>query len=321
MGMKISQALKRKAIQIAAFGLNNCHVGNFFQKGGAKLYTGKWKQFCAPGLNCYSCPAASLSCPIGALQAVSGSMKLDFSFYVVGFLLAVGVLLGRLVCGFLCPFGLLQELIALIPLPKKKLRLPRFAKYIKYGVLVVFVLLMPVLVTNVVGMGDPAFCQYICPAGTLEGGVPLLSTHPELRQTAGALFGWKLFVLIATVAGCVVVYRFFCKTLCPLGAIYGILNKVSFYRLSVDEKKCIHCGKCAQVCGMDVDPVRHPQSMECIRCGECAKACPTGAIRLGFGVYRKKPEQAAAKAAEPTPAACTGQCSRCGLCADRPSKR
>lgn len=318
--MKISQAIKRKAVQIAAFGLNNCHVGNFFQKGGARLYTGKWKQFCAPGLNCYSCPAASLSCPIGALQAVSGSMKLDFSFYVVGFLLAAGVVLGRWICGFLCPFGLLQELFALIPLPKKKLRLPRFAKYIKYGILVVFVLLMPVLVTNVVGMGDPAFCQYICPAGTLEGGVPLLSTHPELRKTIGGLFWWKLLVLVGTVAGCVMVYRFFCKTMCPLGAIYGLCNKVSFYRLTVDEKKCIRCGKCAQVCGMEVDPVRHPQSMECIRCGECAKICPTGAIRLGFGVYRRKeaPKQAAqaagAAAAPEGQSGCGGRCAECGMC-------
>ncbi|MBR2925159.1 MAG: 4Fe-4S binding protein [Clostridia bacterium] len=308
--MKISQKLKRKAIQIAAFGLNNCHVGNFFQKGGAKLYTGPWKQFCAPGLNCYSCPAAGLSCPIGALQSVTGSMKMDVSFYVVGFLLAVGVLLGRFVCGFLCPFGLIQELLAKIPLPKKKWRLPPFAKYIKYGVLVVFVLLMPVVVTNVVGMGDPAFCQYICPSGTLLGGIPLISTHPELQQTIGWLFSWKMFLLIAILIGSVLVYRFFCKTLCPLGAIYGILNKVSFYRLTVDEQKCIHCGKCAQVCGMDVNPVKHPQSMECIRCGECAAACPVGAIRIGFGVFRGK--DAPAQTAN---TGCTGRCASCKTCA------
>ncbi len=308
--MKFSQKVKRKAIQLAAFGLNNCHMGNFFAKGGAKLYQGPWKQFCAPGLNCYSCPAASVSCPIGAMQAVSGSMKLDFSFYVVGFLLAVGVVLGRLVCGFLCPFGLIQELLALIPLPRKKLRLPRFTKYIKYVVLLVFVLLLPVLATNVVGMGDPAFCQYICPSGTLLGGIPLLSTHPELQQTIGWLFGWKLFIAIGTVAGCVLVYRFFCKALCPLGAIYGLLNKVSFYRLTVDDTKCIHCGKCAQVCGMDVNPVQHPQSMECIRCGECAEACPTGAIRLGFGFFARKQEAASGSQ---TPA-CTGSCAGCTGC-------
>ena len=78
--MKLTNEVKRKAIQIAAFGFSNAHVGNF---AGGKLYTGKWKQFCNPGLNCYSCPAASLACPIGALQAVSGSMNYSLSFYTM----------------------------------------------------------------------------------------------------------------------------------------------------------------------------------------------------------------------------------------------
>ena len=304
--MKMTQAFKRKMIQIAAFGLNNCHIGNFVGEKGAKIYAGAWKNFCAPGLNCYSCPAASVSCPIGALQAVTGSMKLDFSFYIVGFLLAAGVLLGRFICGFLCPFGLIQELFAAIPLPKKKLRLPRFARYIKFIVLLVFVIIMPVAVTNIVGMGQPAFCQYICPSGTLLGGIPLLSTHPELNQTIGTLFYWKLFLMIAILLACIPVYRFFCKTLCPLGAIYGILNKVSFYRLTVDDTKCIHCGKCARVCPMDVDPTKAPQSVECIRCGTCAAACPTGAIKLGFGVFKKKEDK--------EKAACGGKCAGCKGC-------
>lgn len=308
--MKMTQAFKRKLIQIAAFGFSNLHVGNFAGENGARIYTGSWKQFCNPGLHCYSCPAASLSCPIGALQAVSGSMKMDFSFYVVGFLLAVGVLLGRFVCGFLCPFGLIQELFAAIPFPRKKLRLPRLLTYVKYAVLVIFVIIMPVAVTNIVGMGKPAFCQYICPSGTLFGGVPLLSTHPELQQTIGALFGWKMFLLIVILIGCIAVYRFFCKALCPLGAIYGMLNKVSFYRLTVDQSKCISCGKCARICRMDVDPVRNPQSAECIRCGACTAVCPVNAIHLGFGLFKKPEKQQSASHS----AACTGSCSSCEGC-------
>lgn len=308
--MKITQSVRRKLIQIAAFGFSNLHPGNFAGENGAKIYTGAWKQFCNPGLHCYSCPAASLSCPIGALQAVTGSMKFDFSFYVVGFLLAVGVMLGRFVCGFLCPFGLIQELLALIPLPKKKLRLPAFAKYLKYVILLVFVVIMPVFVTNIVGMGAPAFCQYICPSGTLMGGIPLLSTHPELRQTIGPLFSLKAFLLLATIVGSIVVYRFFCKLACPLGAIYGLLNKVSFYRLTIDKNKCIHCGKCARVCQMDVDPVKHPQSAECIRCGACAAACPTNAIHIGFGVFKKQD----GKRSSNSPS-CSGACASCKGCA------
>lgn len=270
-------ALKRKIFQIIAFGYSNTHLMNF--KGG-KIYQGKWKQFCNPGLNCYSCPAASLACPIGALQAVSGSMNFNFSFYVVGFLLAVGVLLGRAVCGYLCPFGLIQELIHKLPTPKFKL--PKVFLYVKYVILAVFVLLLPVVATNYMGMGKPAFCQYICPAGTLEGGIPLLSTHPELAETIGSLFSLKMAILVLTLAGCVVVYRFFCKAMCPLGAIYGLLNKISIYGLHVDRQQCIYCGMCENVCKMDVDPVKAPDSAECIRCGACADVCPKGAISLGF---------------------------------------
>lgn len=280
---KITKAIKRKLVQIAAFGFSNAHIANFV---GGKLYTGKWKQFCNPGLNCYSCPAASFSCPIGAIQAVSGSMSFDFSFYVVGFLLAVGVLLGRFVCGWLCPFGLIQELIHKIP--TRKVKLPKALTYIKYVILLVFVILLPIVATNYMGMGKPAFCQFICPSGTLLGGIPMLSLHSELRKTIGALFSLKLAILIGTIVGCVFIFRFFCKTLCPLGAIYGLLNKVSLYRLVVNKDTCVSCGKCARTCKMDVNPVACPNSSECIRCGACAAACPKQAIHLGFSASKEK---------------------------------
>lgn len=249
-----------------------------FKEG--KIFQGKWKQFCNPGLNCYSCPAASFACPIGALQAVNGSMNFNFSFYVVGILLAFGVLLGRFICGWLCPFGLLQEFIHKLPSPK--LKLPKIFTYIKYIILIVFVILLPIVATNYMGMGKPAFCQYICPAGTLEGGISLLSTHPELRQTIGGLFFLKIFILILTMIGCILIYRFFCKILCPLGAIYGLMNKISIYHLEIDKHKCVNCGKCKNICKMEVDPIKASNSAECIRCGECAKACPKNAIHLGF---------------------------------------
>lgn len=258
-----------------AFGCSNAHLLNF--KGG-RLYTGKWKQFCNPGLNCYSCPAAGFACPIGALQAVNGSRQFSFSFYVTGLLLAFGVLLGRAVCGWLCPFGLIQELIHKIPSPKRKLK--KGFLYVKYVVLVVFVLILPVAVTDYMGMGKPAFCQYICPAGTLEGGLSLLLAHESLRKAVGTLFSLKMAILVLTLCGCVFFYRFFCRTLCPLGAIYGLFNKISFIHLEVDSHKCVGCGKCKAVCGMEVDPVQTPNAAECIRCGACVDVCPTGAVCL-----------------------------------------
>lgn len=281
--VNIKQNIKRKIFQIAAFGFSNAHIMNF--KGG-RIYQGKWKNFCNPGLNCYSCPAASFSCPIGALQAVSGSMEFKFSFYVTGLLLAFGVLFGRGICGWFCPFGLLQEILHKIPVPKFKLW--KGFLYLKYIILVVFVFILPVAATNFMGVGKPAFCQFICPAGTLEGGIPLLSTHPELRQAIGKLFSLKMVILIAIIAGCVFIYRFFCKALCPLGAIYGIMNKVSIYHLEIDKDKCTDCGKCQDICKMGVSPAYKPDSAECIRCGECVHACPKEALYLGFKLSGKK---------------------------------
>ena len=269
--------VKRKIIQLITFVLYNPHVKNF---ADGRLYTGKWKNFCSPGLNCYSCPAAALSCPIGAMQAVSGSMDFKFSFYVTGFLLALGVLFGRTVCAFLCPFGLLQELLHKIP--SAKFKLPSWTKYIKYVLLLVFVLILPVASTNFAGVGDPAFCKYICPQGTLEGGIPHLLLHEELRSVTGSLFFVKIAILFITLIACIFVMRFFCKVLCPLGAIYGLCNKFSLLALRVDSDKCVKCGKCASVCPMDVDPVKNVASAECIRCSSCVYFCPTNAIKLSL---------------------------------------
>lgn len=276
--MEMKQEIKRKIVQIAAFGYSNTYLGNF-AKG--QLYRGKWKQFCNPGMNCYSCPAARLSCPIGAMQAVSGSMDFKISFYVLGFILALGVLFGRTICGFFCPFGLVQELIYRIPFPKKKLW--KGFTYVKYILLAVFVLLLPIVGTNAIGMSSPAFCEYICPVGTLEGGIPLLSAHPELRETIGCLFSVKMGILIISLTGCLIVCRFFCKVMCPLGAIYGILNKISIYHMEIDKDSCIACGKCHVECPMDVNPVENPNSAECIRCGKCIAGCPKQALDFRFG--------------------------------------
>ena len=275
--MQFTRDVRRKIIQLAAFGFTNSHVGNF---AAGRIYKGTWKNFCSPGINCYSCPAAGLACPIGAMQAVEGSPKFGFSFYAVGFVLAFGVLFGRAVCGYLCPFGLIQELLNKIPSPKKRILKP--LTYIKYVMLFGLVLLLPVVLTDKYGIGAPAFCEYICPAGTLEGGLPLLLTHPELRMQLGGIFVLKAAILVLTIVGCIICCRFFCKVMCPLGAIYGLLNKISFYRLHVRQTGCISCGKCRDICPMDINPVKQPDSAECIRCGKCAAACSEHVLSVGF---------------------------------------
>ena len=160
----------RLLIQAAFFALTNGYVKGWVS---GKIYRGKIKNVCVPGLNCYSCPGALASCPIGSLQAVIGSGKYKISLYVFGLIGLFGILLGRLICGFACPFGLVQDLMYKIPFPKKfkNLFAHKVLKYLKYVILLVFVIVLPLTVTNTVGMGQPWFCERICPSGTLFAGI------------------------------------------------------------------------------------------------------------------------------------------------------
>ena len=271
----------RLLCQAAWSALTNGYAAGFLEK---KIYTGKLKSLCVPGLNCYSCPGAAGACPVGAFQAVVGSSKFRFSYYITGILILFGVLLGRFICGFLCPFGWFQELLHKIPSPKFSTKKLKPLRYLKYAVLLVMVVLLPLLAVNELGMGDPFFCKYLCPQGVLEGAIPLSLTNAGIRASLGKLFTWKACILLAVIVGSVVFYRPFCKWLCPLGAFYALLNKVSLFQMRVDTHKCVSCGACARACKMDVDITKTPNHAECIRCGMCMKACPTDAIQYKFGL-------------------------------------
>lgn len=261
-----------------------------FVKG--KIFTGWTKQLCVPGLNCYSCPGALGSCPIGSLQAVLGSRNYKFAFYVTGFLMVVGAVFGRFVCGWLCPFGLVQDLLYKIPFFKKLRKLPgdRWLKYLKYVILIGFVILLPLFAVDIVGQGSPWFCKYICPAGTLEGGIPLVFSNSALQAAVGWLFAWKNLLLIALILLSIPVYRPFCRYLCPLGAIYGLFNPIAFYRYKIDRNSCTGCRACQKACKLDIPVYEKPNSPDCIRCGACKKACPHHAICSTLKKQKKEDE-------------------------------
>ncbi len=279
----------RHLIQLISTVLCNGYLIGF-RKG--TIFQGKSKQFCVPVLNCYSCPGALGSCPIGSLQAVLGDRNHHFSFYVLGLMMLFGIVLGRLICGFLCPFGFLQDLLYKIPLPKLHVpeKADRALRYLKYVVLFGFVILAPLVFTNAFGIGSPYFCKLICPAGTLEGGIPLVLSNPTLKKTIGTLFYWKMSILILTVLASIAIYRPFCKYLCPLGAFYALFNRFSLYQLRLDQDACISCGACERVCKMQVRLRENKDIGECIRCGACKAVCPKDAISAEFcgKKYQKK---------------------------------
>ena len=278
--------VKRRVVQIASAILEN---GYFEGYAKGTIYRGKLKSVCFPGLNCYSCPGAYTSCPIGSLQSVAAGLKHQVSLYVIGFLMLIGTIGGRFVCGWLCPFGFFQEL--LYKIPAKKLKLPKLLNSLKYFFLIVFVLLLPALFTNEVGIGLPYFCKYVCPAGTLEAGIPLTIKNVALRGAIGIMYYWKLALLGVTIILSILISRPFCRVVCPLGAIYSLFNSVSFYKMNVDASKCIKCDICNKNCPVDIKIYENANSPECVRCGKCIGKCPTKAIKSGFNLDKRRRER------------------------------
>lgn len=272
---------QRRLIQVYAALLYNAHIKGFIS---GSIYTGKLKFFCTPGLNCYSCPGATGACPLGALQNAIASSGNRMPSYIIGILLLYGLIFGRTICGYLCPVGLIQELFHKIPTPKiKKSRFTRGLSYVKYVILILFVILLP-LYYMLQQLPLPAFCKYICPTGTFEGAVGLLS-HPDNADKLsmlGLLFTNKFVVMVSIAVACIFIYRAFCRFFCPLGAIYGLFAKIAIIGVKVEPAKCIDCGKCVGQCPMDV---RHVGDHECIHCGECIDVCPTSAITFKAGKY------------------------------------
>ena len=267
---------------LVAFGTNAYLL---FPFGGSVIYQGPLKAVCSPGLNCYSCPGALLSCPVGAFQNFMASIRYSTGFPQMGFLVVgyvgfIGSVVGRLSCGWLCPFGFIQELLHKIPTPKFSLWRP--LRYVKYGMLVVLVIALPALYVDSSGLGHPWFCMLVCPAGTLEGAMPLMALKPSLWTTIGIIFWNKFTIMVLVIIGAILISRFFCRVICPLGAFYSLFSRISLVQLEFIEGNCVECGACIRRCPTGVVPNKEFDSRECVLCLRCVDACHFQALDFGL---------------------------------------
>ena len=277
---KIARPHTRRLVQLYAALLYNANLKGFID---GHIYSGNLKAVCVPGFNCYSCPGAIASCPLGSLQNALNAAGHTAPWYVMGILALFGVILGRTICGWICPLGLIQELLHRIPTRKiRKSRITRTLSYLKYVFLAVFVVAIPLIWGVGKGVILPGFCKYICPAGTFEGAVGLLQNPANATSfyQLGALFTNKWVIMIVIGLACIFCYRSFCRFICPLGAIYGFFNRFALTGVKVNPDRCNGCGLCVMKCEMDV---KHVGDHECISCGKCVSACAQGAISLKCG--------------------------------------
>jgi len=258
--------MKRRLFQIGTLVVSNSYVGSVFY---SNIYQGWFKGICVPVMNCYGCPLAVMSCPIGTLQHFVIIKAIPF--LLIGFLGIIGLVVGRMACGWLCPFGFFQEM--LYKIKTKKFYLQKGFSYSKYIILVGLTLLVAMWV------GEPWFCK-LCPVGTVEASVPLILWNPsgDIFSQGGSivsrvevLFYIKLFILFALVSSAIFMHQPFCRYICPLGAIWSIFNRFSLFRLMVRTEVCAFFDDCHLGCPMDIHVHHNANDGDCIRCLECTK--------------------------------------------------
>lgn len=438
------------------------------------------RNICSPGFNCHGCPWATFSCPVGIIGYGFGVRAIPAA--ALGTVIAIALVLGRLVCGYACPFGLFQDLIYRIPSPKFKI--PRFLRYVKYVVLILFVFALTFIfgfkpktgfirvnkpelkkvpvkakkekadtfdtlpqdvlaeakgsqdeqeadkllddlgisgisgikkIGSVVSEKKPSpendsqsndndafnalfnagvggksakafteevlgtekfkgkgalgvkitvdnvsplpvdeftltpvyydkntateiwrgeervitkklkpgesyteppyaipdflskaelvilsnkttvnldywtlFCTY-CPLATLQADLPakLSKTNGDIEQMFYAttrISTLRMVITVFVIIAAILVTRFFCRVLCPLGALYALFSRFALVRIEVQHEICVSCKRCELVCPVGINVRDEAGKSECIACGNCLKECPKDAIHRKIGL-------------------------------------
>ncbi len=273
----------RTWMQLAGTILSNSYLGTLFTR---TVNTGLTKGACVPFLNCYACPTALFSCPVGTLQHFMAIQVVPF--YLLSFIALIGLTIGRMGCGWVCPFGFVQDLMYKIK--SRKYEIPSRYKYVKYLVLLVLVIVIPYKT------GEMWFSK-LCPAGTLFAGIPWAIWNPVQSKTGlhvlpdgpGVLFYVALFILMMFLIWFVISKRPFCRLFCPMGALLALFSRFSMVRLELGDG-CDGCNKCSDICPMELDVTVEYNSEECIRCLECTK-CGYVNLKTMFPKFSKEPEK------------------------------
>ena len=217
------------------------------------------------------------SCPVNTEQMTESScyylahlndlfeLPLKDILLFFGTTIGFALLLGRVICGFLCPMGLLQDVVHGI---RQKARVEGVAMTDKmYAALTPVKWMMVFLLLGLSFLGGN-FCNFC----------PLVAVSPILAGIQTSLYFSGFFMIFALI-GSFFKRRFFCL-LCPLGVLLGLLHKITPFRIKKDCTACTECGACYEACPMGIKQIYTEREktdvtdMNCILCGECIRKCP-----------------------------------------------
>lgn len=228
------------------------------------------KHIIFPGLHCHACPFSVTICPIGLLQhkTIFGVIP----YFLLGMIGAYGLFAGRAFCGWFCPFGTVNDLLA-----RRKVRINRALACSKYIILLL-------VAAGAWYYADTLFCR-VCPAAFLSASLPYFFMG---MVPVGRLFLFRMVVLGGVIIGMVFVARLWCRYLCPMGAVFSVFNRISLFHFSLNKQRCTACEVCKDSCVMGLSPQKEIDCADCIKCGVCVDHCPRNAIKLKFSPRQAK---------------------------------
>jgi len=243
------------------------------------------------------------------LSSVGGSLTFiqfmmsqpEFPWVPLASILIIGALVGRLLCGWGCPFGFVQDLLSTIGKKKtnidhrthEKMRNIKFA-FLGITLMISFSLAIMLYMgvgeefKNALGPFANGLFYAVSPNETFFGDIPNLfaaaSSGSLSFGTSSYLLYFNLFLLVCILIGAYKIPRFWCRYLCPLGAFMGILAKFSFVGIRRDLTRCDRSLECVKACPMQINILNLPWEKfthsECTLCLECLDACPNKALKL-----------------------------------------
>jgi polyferredoxin len=150
-------------------------------------------------------------------------------------------------------------------------RMPSVDRYARLAKVAILILIAPTS-----WFFDTLFFTDFDPIGGITATIPELLLNPA--DWAGNQFFWyKAVFVVGVIVFVSFIDRGWCRYLCPIGAMYGPMNKISLTDLEFRKERCIHCQKCIKACPMGINPKENKLDPECIRCGRCEDSCPVGA--------------------------------------------
>jgi len=221
---------------------------------------------------------------IAANYAALFPVAFEIPFLLLGVLILSGALVGSLICGWACPFGFLQDLLAKIT--PKKLTLPGWTGHLRFVVLVGLVIALPMIFG---ARGIPFEEQSVsicrtCPAGALEAGLPF-SIASVWSGKAWLMSIFKTLLLAGFVVSAIVIYRPWCRLFCPLGGWLALFNRWSLFHLQFKGQACVECNLCRTRCPANVKLDLNANAINCVRCLECTRC---GAVQPALALPNSK---------------------------------